>query len=122
MRRNHGLPLRVVPPKRLPALSWLPGHRAAQLANCSAVGNCAMVLPTSARRAHPATRSMPGIVSHRAMARWDTIPGIDRVAGWALLAEVGNTMAQFPTAEQLASWASLCPGNHESAGKRLRGT
>ena len=30
-------------------------------------------------------------------------------------------MAQFPTAEQLASWAALCPGNHESAGKRLRG-
>src|SRR5258708_11255980 len=31
-------------------------------------------------------------------------------------------MAQFPTAEQLASWACLCPGNHESAGKRLGGT
>src|SRR4249920_1756336 len=31
-------------------------------------------------------------------------------------------MAQFPTAEHLASWAALCPGNHESAGKRLRGT
>jgi transposase len=58
----------------------------------------------------------------QAVARWDTIPGIDRVAGWTLLAEVGNTMAQFPTAEQLASWAALCPGNHESAGKRLGGT
>ena len=57
-----------------------------------------------------------------AVARWDTIPGIDRVAGWTLLAEVGHNMAQFPTAEQLASWASLCPGNHESAGKRLGGT
>ena len=57
----------------------------------------------------------------QAVARWDTIPGIDRVAAWALLAEVGDNMAQFPTAEQLASWAALCPGNHESAGKRLRG-
>jgi transposase len=57
----------------------------------------------------------------QAVARWDTIPGIDRVAGWTLLAEVGHSMAQFPTAEQLASWASLCPGNHESAGKRLGG-
>jgi len=57
----------------------------------------------------------------QAVARWDTIPGVDRVAAWALLAEVGDNMAQFPTAEQLASWAALCPGNHESAGKRLRG-
>ena len=58
----------------------------------------------------------------QAVARWDTIPGIDRVAGWTLLAEVGHYMAQFPTPEQLASWACLCPGNHESAGKRLGGT
>jgi transposase len=58
----------------------------------------------------------------QAVAGWDTIPGIDRVAAWALLAEIGDNMAQFPTAERLASWAALCPGNHESAGQRLRGT
>ena len=33
----------------------------------------------------------------QAVARWDTIPGIDRVAAWALLAEIGDNMAQFPT-------------------------
>jgi transposase len=56
-----------------------------------------------------------------AVARWDTIPGVDRIGAWALVAEVGNNIAQFPSAEQLASWAGLCPGNHESAGKRLGG-
>jgi hypothetical protein len=45
----------------------------------------------------------------QAVARWDTIPGIDRVAAWALLAEIGDNMAQFPTAEHLASWAAAMP-------------
>jgi transposase len=36
----------------------------------------------------------------QAVERWDTIPGFDRVAAWALLAEIGDNMAQFPTAEQ----------------------
>jgi len=57
-----------------------------------------------------------------AVARWVTVPGIDRVAAWSLVAEIGVSMTQFPTAAHLASWAGVCPGNHESAGKRLRGT
>jgi transposase len=68
------------------------------------------------------TSGLEKVVMAQAVARWDTIPGVDRVAAWALLAEIGENMAQFPTAEHLASWAALCPGNHESAGKRLRGT
>jgi transposase len=56
-----------------------------------------------------------------AVTRWITVPGVERVAAWAFVAEVGSDMAQFPSAAHLASWAGLCPGNHESAGKRLSG-
>jgi transposase len=56
-----------------------------------------------------------------ALALWQTIPGVDRVTACNLVAEIGVDMNQFPTAQQLASWAALCPGNHESAGKRKSG-
>jgi transposase len=55
------------------------------------------------------------------VARLCTIPGVDRVTAWGLLAEIGLNMAQFPNAQHLASWAGLCPGSHESAGKRKSG-
>lgn len=53
--------------------------------------------------------------------RLDTIPGVDRVTAWTLIAEMGVKMEQFPSAAHLASWAGLCPGSFESAGKRLSG-
>ena len=56
-----------------------------------------------------------------AVRLWRTLPGIDEVAAAALLAEIGANMDQFPSARHLVSWAGLCPGNHESAGKRLSG-
>jgi transposase len=55
------------------------------------------------------------------VARLCTIPGVDRVTAWGLLAEIGLNMSQFPDAQHLASWAGLCPGAHESAGKRKSG-
>jgi transposase len=50
-----------------------------------------------------------------------TIPGLGPRTAWVFLAEAGADMSRFPTAAHLASWAGLCPGNHESAGKRPSG-
>ncbi len=55
------------------------------------------------------------------IARLDTIPGIGRYVAEALIAETGVDMSRFPSAQHLASWAGVCPGNHESAGKRSSG-
>jgi len=49
------------------------------------------------------------------------IPGINETAAHALLAEIGTDMSRFPTGHHLASWAGICPGNNESAGKRKSG-
>ena len=56
-----------------------------------------------------------------AVTLWQTVPGVDWVTACSLVAEIGVEMKQFPTAQHLASWAALCPGNHESAGKRKSG-
>jgi transposase len=54
--------------------------------------------------------------------RLDAIPGVNRRTAEVIIAEIGVDMRQFPTAKHLASWAGLCPGQHESAGKRKAGT
>jgi transposase len=54
-----------------------------------------------------------------AVNRLCTIPGVDILTAWTLLAELGPDVTVFPDAAHAASWAGLCPGNHESAGKRL---
>lgn len=51
----------------------------------------------------------------------DTIDGVDRRTAENLLAETWADMSQYPTAGHLASWAGMCPGNNESAGKRKTG-
>ncbi len=50
----------------------------------------------------------------------DSIPGIDLTAAFAILAEIGQDMSAFPTAQHLCSWAGLAPGNHQSAGKKKK--
>jgi transposase len=51
----------------------------------------------------------------------DTIPGVDRIAAISIVAETGGDMSRFPSAGHLCSWAALCPGQNESAGKRRSG-
>ena len=50
-----------------------------------------------------------------------TIPGIDAVGAALLIIEMGVDMEQFGSREQCCSWAGMCPGNNESAGKRKSG-
>lgn len=53
--------------------------------------------------------------------RLETIPGVGVRTAQNVLAEIGTDMSRFPTAQHLASWAAMCPGNRESAGKRQSG-
>lgn len=48
----------------------------------------------------------------------DTIPGIAQSIAQTIISEIGTEMAAFPSDAHLASWAGICPGNDESAGKR----
>jgi len=51
----------------------------------------------------------------------DTIPGVNRRTAEVILAECGADMSRFGSAQRLASWAGICPGNNESAGKHFSG-
>jgi transposase len=55
------------------------------------------------------------------LARLDTIPGVNRTVAMTIIAETGADMTRFPSAAHLCSWAALCPGQNESAGKRRSG-
>jgi len=55
------------------------------------------------------------------LAALDTIPGVNRTTAVSLIAETGGDMTRFATAGHLCSWAAMCPGHDESAGKRRSG-
>jgi transposase len=57
---------------------------------------------------------------HDLIALLCTIPGVSTLAAKTILAEIGRDMSRFASAGHLVAWAGLCPGQHESAGKRKR--
>jgi transposase len=57
----------------------------------------------------------------QAVERLVTIPGVNRRAAEVIVAEIGVDMSRFPSAGHLSSWAGICSGNHQSAGKRQSG-
>lgn len=58
---------------------------------------------------------------NQAVELLDTIPGVGERLAQEILAETGLDMERFGSAERLASWAGMCPGNNESAGKKKSG-
>lgn len=55
------------------------------------------------------------------LALLQTLPGVDLIGAAMLLVEIGTDMDAFGSADRLASWVGICPGNHESAGKHKSG-
>ena len=55
------------------------------------------------------------------IAQLDSIPGVDVIAARDIIAEIGTDMQRFGSATRLSAWASVSPGNNESAGKRQHG-
>jgi transposase len=75
-----------------------------------------------ARIARFDARLLDGLKDERnTLALLQTLPGVDLIGAAMLLVEIGADMDAFGTADRLASWVGICPGNNESAGKRKSG-
>lgn len=75
-----------------------------------------------ARIARFDARLLDGLKAERnTLALLQTLPGVDLIGAAMLLVEIGADMDAFGTADRLASWVGICPGNNESAGKRKSG-
>jgi transposase len=60
-------------------------------------------------------------LEHEVVKRLDAVPGLNAKTAQVVAAEIGTNMGAFPSEKDLASWAGLCPGNDQSAGKRRNG-
>jgi transposase len=74
--------------------------------------------PASSEAATESPDPPAALTWNQALALVDSLPGVDRRLAEVILAEIGTDMSRFPSAEHLASWAGVAPGNNESAGKR----
>ncbi|WP_406726362.1 IS110 family transposase [Streptomyces sp. GD-15H] len=77
------------------------------------------VTATEARISEELTRQLAPL--RRQAELLTTIPGVSTRFAEVILAEIGADMARFPSAAHLASWAGMCPGNHEAAGRHTSG-
>ena len=75
------------------------------------------------RRIHALSQQIVELtLPHQALIeRLDAMPGVGRRTAEIILAEIGASVEKWPSERHLASWACLCPGNHESGGKRRSG-
>jgi transposase len=75
-----------------------------------------------ARIARFDARLLEGLASeNNALTLLQTLPGVDLIGAAMLLVEIGTDMETFGSADRLASWVGICPGNNESAGKHKSG-
>src|SRR2546427_8065570 len=73
------------------------------------------------RESLPAEAPLPLSPREEAIRLWMELPGVGLTTACSMVAELGVNMEQFPSSAHVASWAALCPGNNESAGKRMSG-